>query len=201
MTDKKDTKKKKIIITDNLKPNNTTGKGKPKFNMTYFYVAIILVLFGIQFFSGGSKAVKTDWHTVKQTMIKNGDVEKIIVLNKQKANIYLKKESFPKYEEKLGNGFSKPSVTGPHYFFSFASADKLEENLKAAYEEYNLSDEISVDYDETYDWGGILNFLFPIALIVFFWWFIFWHTYILWTQWRHFSQLAISNSFRGRHGC
>jgi AFG3 family protein len=166
------TKKKKDIPLDPLKPNNTS-KGKPKFNMTYFYVAIILVLFGIQFFSTGSSPVKTVWLEVKNTMIQNGDVEKIIVLNKSEAHIYLKKESYEKYTEKLGTGFSKPSVTGPHFYFTFASPDKFEENLDAALAEYGLQDEIYIDYDETYDWGGILNFLFPIALIIFFWWFIF----------------------------
>lgn len=167
-----DTKKKKNNITDNLKPS-TNGKGKPKFNMTYFYVAIILVLFGIQFFSGGNKAVKTNWHQVKSTMIQNGDVEKIIVLNKAEANIYLKKGSYEKYNDMLGTGFTKPTVEGPHFFFTFASPDKFEENLNAALLEYSIKEEIPIEYDETYDWGGILNFLFPIALIIFFWWFIF----------------------------
>jgi cell division protease FtsH len=169
-----DNNKKKNNFSDNFKPK-AGGNGKPRFNMTYFYIAIILILFGVQFFSGGSAAVETTWHEVKQTMIQNGDVERIVVLNRSQADIYLKKDSYSKYEEKLGTGFSKPSIAGPHYFFNIGSTDRFEENLENAMTDYNVaqSEEIPIEYKDTYDWSGIVNFLFPIALIVFFWWFIF----------------------------
>lgn len=168
-----DNNAKKNNFSGNFKPNKGPNKNKPKFNMTYFYVAIILILFGIQFFSGGSNAVQTTWYQAKKTMIKDSDVEKIIVINGKEANIYLKKESYSKYEEELGTGFSKPSIGGPHFYYTFPSTEQMVQDLKDAYREYNLPEEIPVDYKDTYDWGGIFNFLFPIALIIFFWWFIF----------------------------
>lgn len=166
-------KKKKNSFTDNFKPK-TPGSGKPKFNMTYLYIAII-VLLGIQFFSGGNAAVETTWYEVKRTMILNGDVQKIVVLNKSEANIYLKKDSYEKYSEKLGSGFSKPTVSGPHFYFTIGSTEGFEQNLKEAYDAYNIpdSEEIPIEYQDTYDWGGIFQILFPIGLIIFFWWFLF----------------------------
>ncbi len=173
-----DKKKKSDINPDTpVNPVNPLKKGnaKPKFNMTYFYLALLLLLIGFNFFSGGKGPIETTWHEAKRTMIHDNDVQKIVVVNKTQANIYLKKESYEKYKQKLGDGFKKPAVIGPHYFFAIGSTDKFEENLEKAYADYNLSEnnEIPVEYKETYDWGGILNFLFPIALIIFFWWFIF----------------------------
>ncbi|HPR32329.1 MAG TPA: ATP-dependent zinc metalloprotease FtsH [Prolixibacteraceae bacterium] len=155
--------------------SKNSAQGKPKFNMTWVYIALIMILFGIQIFSGGKRAVETTWMKVKNTMLQSSDIEKIVVLNKSEANIYIKKESYSKYEEKLGKGFSKPGIAGPHFFFTIGSVDKFEENLETAYELFQTpeSDKIPIIYDDTYDWGSLINILFPIALIVFFWWFIF----------------------------
>jgi cell division protease FtsH len=156
----------------NVKPKSN---GKPKFNMTFFYVALILILLGVNFFTSSSKPVETTWHEVKKTMIPDGDIEKIVVLNKNQANIYLKETSFEKYKDKLGKGFNKPGVLGPQFFFVIGSVDKFEENLEKAYADLEKVDSefIPVTYNDTYDWSSLLSILFPIALIVFFWWFIF----------------------------
>ncbi len=154
-----------------FKPKGNSAK-KPKFNMTYFYVLLLALLLGFQFFGGQKKAVETTWYEVRNTMILNQDVEKIVVLNKDEANIYLKADRVSAYADKLGKGFSKPAETGPHFSFSIGSVDKFEENLENFTEENNL-DSIPIGYKKTYDWSGILSLLFPIALIIFFYWFIF----------------------------
>nr|MDA3928724.1 ATP-dependent zinc metalloprotease FtsH [Prolixibacteraceae bacterium] len=165
---------KKNNFPNNFKPK-APSNGKPKFNMTYFYVAIILMLFGIQFFSGGSNAKQTTWYEVKRGMFQNGDIEKFEIVNQKMVNVYLKKDSYTKYESELGSGYSKPGIEGPHFFYENPSIERIGVDIDNAYKEYNFSpdQEVPVIYKETYDWGGILNFLFPIALIVFFWWFIF----------------------------
>ncbi|HKM95008.1 MAG TPA: ATP-dependent zinc metalloprotease FtsH [Prolixibacteraceae bacterium] len=162
--------KMKNPIPDSLKPKKGVN-GKPKFNLSFLYIAIIVIL-GIQFFMSGKTPVETEWYSVKRTMVQNNDVEKIVVLNKTKANIYLKKDSYAKYKEDLGTGFSAPDANGPHFYFTLGSTDSFESNLEKAWAEYKL-EEFSFEYKETYDWGGILSFLFPVALIIFFWWFIF----------------------------
>jgi AFG3 family protein len=164
--------KNKGGFSDNFKPKSPQGKdGKPKFNMAFIYIALIVIL-GVNFFTSGNSAVETTWYEVKRTMIQNGDVEKIVVLNKSQANIYLNKDKYPNYKEKLGDGFTSPDINGPHFYFTIGSTDTFNENLKEAIKEYN-QDEIPIEYKDTYDWGGIFQFLFPIALLVFFWWFIF----------------------------
>ncbi|HKK81253.1 MAG TPA: ATP-dependent zinc metalloprotease FtsH, partial [Prolixibacteraceae bacterium] len=169
---KKNDPKSKGGFSENFKPKSPQGKGgKPKFNMAFIYIALIVVL-GVNFFTSGNSAVETTWYEVKRTMIQNGDVEKIVVLNKSQANIYLHKDSYAKYKDKLGTGFTAPDINGPHFFFTIGSTDTFNENLKEAINDYN-QEEIPIEYKETYDWGGVFQFLFPIALLVFFWWFIF----------------------------
>lgn len=160
--------------SENKRPKQQVNN-KPKFNMTYFYVLIIVALLGINIFTSGNKAVETTWHEVKTTMIKNNDIERIVVINREEANVYLKKDSYEKYKEKLGKGFSKPGVSGPHFFFTIGSIDKFEENIDKVYSDLNTqeSEIIPIIYKDTYDWSGLLSIIFPIALIVFFWWFIF----------------------------
>lgn len=160
-------------------PFSQKPNGKPKrsmrFNMSYFYLILLFIVFGINFFMGGSGPVESTWKEVRNTMIKNKDVDKIVVLNKNEAAIYLKKESFDKYTKELGKGFSKPKISGPHFSFTIGSVDKFEENLNRAFEDfgYEEADYVPVIYDETFNWSGILSFLLPLVLIIFFYWFIF----------------------------
>ena len=62
----------------------TTGGAKftPKFNPVYIYGIILIAFLAIQFYSSGGTPVETSWQEVKNTMLKNGDIEKIIVVNK-----------------------------------------------------------------------------------------------------------------------
>jgi AFG3 family protein len=149
--------------------------GKPKFNMTIFYVLLLVVLLGINFFSRSGKPVETTWHEVKNTMLKDGDIEKFTILNRSQANIYLKETSYEKYKDKIGTGFSKPNVIGPHFSFTIGSVDKFEENLEKAYQDFQFAETevIPVNYNDTYDWGGLFGIIFPILIIIVFWWFIF----------------------------
>jgi cell division protease FtsH len=159
---------------NNYKPKSS-GPAKPKFNMTFFYLALIIILLGIQFFSGRDHAVETTWHEVKGTMLKNNDIEKVVIVNKTTANIYLKEASYEKYKEKIGKGFTKPGISGPQFYFTIGSVDKFEENMEKAYQDLQTPDNeiVPIIYDDTYDWGNLISYLFPIALIIFFYWFIF----------------------------
>ncbi|MBN1768603.1 MAG: ATP-dependent zinc metalloprotease FtsH [Prolixibacteraceae bacterium] len=170
--EKSGAQKGKGNFSDNFKPRSPQNKdGKPKFNMLYIYLAIMIIL-GVNFFTSGKTTVDTNWLEVKKTIIRNGDVEKILVLNGKQVNIYLKKESYPKYKEKLGSGFSSPDINGPHFSFKIQSVEVFESNVKEALEEYGV-EEFTILYDDTTDWSGVLSFLFPVALLIFFWWFIF----------------------------
>ena len=97
------------------RPLGNGNKMTPKFNPIYIYGILLLAFFAIQYFSTGGTPVETNWQEVKNTMLKNGDIEKIIVINKSQADIYLKESAYEKYKSKLEQGFSSPAKAGASF--------------------------------------------------------------------------------------
>ena len=157
---------------NSFKPKSPTGGNKPKFNIAYFYIAAIVIIFGLNYFMSSGTAVPISTREVKTRLIQNGDIDKIVILNKEIAQIYLKKESYSKYKEELGSGLSKPGESGPHFQVEIGSVDYFLGEIDKACEEYNQP-EVDVLNKTTTDWSSILSFLLPIALLVFFYWFVF----------------------------
>lgn len=157
---------------NSFKPKSSPSGNKPKFNIAYFYLAAIVIIFGLQYFMSSGSAVDISSKDLKTRLIRNGDVDKIVILNGKIANIYLKADSYSKYKDELGSGLKKPGEAGPHYTTSIGSEEYFRNDIKDAWEEYNQP-EIDVLNKETYDWSNILSFVLPIGLLVFFYWFIF----------------------------
>ncbi len=147
---------------------------KPKFNPYWFY-GIIAVLFLLvnYYFSGSKGPVETNWNKVKTTMLANHDIEKIVVLNNEKALITIKSDRLSKYQKEMEGTFSKPSETGPHFYFVIGSVETFEQKLSEAQE--NFGDErIEAEYLKERNWmGDILWSLGPFVIIILLWWWIF----------------------------
>ncbi len=153
--------------------SNLTGSGKdgkPKFNFYWIYGILAVVLFGIQFLNMGEESKQTDWRELK-AMIEDNDVAKIILVNKETAEIFIKEESLSKekYKDlKKGN-----AITGktPQYYYNVGSVDKFYEDVEEA--QKGKDNPVYVETEIRHDWGGeILNWiLFPALLIGV--WFLF----------------------------
>ena len=154
--------------------SNLTGGGKngdkPKFNFYWIYGILAVVLFGIQFLGMGDDGKQTDWREFK-TMLEDGDVAKIILVNKETAEIFIKTENLTKDKYKdLSKG---NSITGktPQYYFNVGSVDKFYEDVESA--QKGLNQPVYVETEIRHNWGGeVLNWiLFPALLIGI--WFLF----------------------------
>ena len=100
-------------MTDNTNDNQAPDKKpdknlKPRFNTNWIFavLAVSLILFSL--FNNG-KTVQQTTKTEIMSMIASRDIDKIIVVNKEQAEIYLKKEAlesgrYPKLP-KPGSGF------------------------------------------------------------------------------------------------
>ena len=150
-------------------------KGKsPKLNPYWIYGLAILAFFAIQFFSFGGSPIETNWQYVKNTMIKNHDIEKIEIINKEKAQIYLKKDSYEDYAKKLDKGINPPAKTGPHFFFNIGSVETFNDNLNAAEKDYLEDEKIPINYKVVRNYmGEIFTWIFPFLIIILLWWWIF----------------------------
>ncbi|HOI49986.1 MAG TPA: ATP-dependent metallopeptidase FtsH/Yme1/Tma family protein, partial [Prolixibacteraceae bacterium] len=154
-----------------LVPNNR----KPKFNPYWFYglVAILFIIVNF-YFSSSRGPVQTNWNKVKSTMLANNDIERIVVINNEKANIYIKKDRLSKYEKELSGTFSKPAELGPHFYFVIGSVETFESKLAEAQAALPDSEKIEAEYRNERNWmGEILWTIGPFVLIILLWWWIF----------------------------
>jgi AFG3 family protein len=153
---------------------NKKNDGKPpKFNAYWIYGIIAIVFIVVQIYIGNTHGpVETNWSKVKSTMLASQDIERIVVVNDKKANIYLKKDRLKNYEQEFSGNLSKPSDNGPHFTFNIGSVETFERNLREA--QNDSPDEILPEYKEERNWGAeILWTIGPFALIILLWWWIF----------------------------
>jgi len=154
------------------KPSGSGVKPTPKFNLIYVYGILLIAFIAIQYYTSNGTPMETSWQEVKNTMLKNGDIEKIVVVNKSQSEIYLKEASFDKYKSKFGQGFGTPTKVGPHFFFTIGSVDVFEKNLENAQAEFGENSKVTLTYETHVNYfGEILNWLFvPIILIAIWFW-------------------------------
>jgi len=156
--------------------NNGADKPKPKFNIYWVYGAIAVLFIGLQFFSISPKAKEISMQDFERNMLKNGDVAKIVVVNKDRANIYIKQDRLDdaKYKDAGDNAFSRASKDGPHFYFTIGSMEYFERWLNEAQETYLSGEYIEVSYKTQPNYiRDLAGWLFPIIIIVAIWLFIF----------------------------
>ena len=117
--------------------------------------------------SGDSDPKEVTWNRFEQEMLKNHDVSKIVVINKEKAMIYIKADKLK--EARYADSKATPafSSNNPQYFFTIGSVESFEQNLVRATEKYSPDEPIDVKYETRQDrLGPILNWIiFPLLLI------------------------------------
>ncbi|MBU8892059.1 MAG: ATP-dependent zinc metalloprotease FtsH [Bacteroidales bacterium] len=164
---------------DNNKQNNPTNPGnkfKPKFSVYWIYGLIAVVFIGMQLLSFSPKPREITMQEFERDMLRNGDVAKIVVVNKEKANIYIKEDrlSDPRYNDLNGGTFAKVSKDGPHFFFTIGSMEYFEKWINEAQGDYNKGNYIEVSYKSQPNYmRDIIGWVFPILIILAIWLFIF----------------------------
>lgn len=159
------------LNSDDLRPENgdTATKKKtnlPKFNFYWIY-GVVAVVFLATWFIPHDVALKSTWFEVNNNMLKSHDVSKIIIVNKNRADVYLKKESLSneKYKKLRDKGVFTDNV-GPHYYFEIGDVKQFNDDLKDAQKDFLDNEKISVEYVTQSDlFGGLLNWL-PILILI-----------------------------------
>ena len=142
---------------------------KPKFNFYWIYGILAVVFIGIQFINLGGSAEKTDWRNLK-TMLKDGDVEKIILVNKETAEIYILPDRLNQEKYKDVNKGSNIGQQSAHFYYNVSDPATFMQEVKEAQE--GMMDQVYVESETRHNWGGeILGWIFPIALLVGVWFF------------------------------
>ena len=158
----------------NNKNKKTIPPKKPKFNPYWIYAGLFLFFIGLNFF--GSDALSGENKTSPAQFfqyLKDGDVEKVDIVNRREAKVYLTKEAEEKevHKKSIPTALFGDSNNIPNYTFEFGDLQNFENQLKEI--KANNSISTSVEYKtETNPWGELLFSLLPFILLIGFWIFI-----------------------------
>jgi len=142
-----------------------------KFNFYWIYGIIAVLFFGIQILNVNTTS-ETSWQEFNRTMLQTKEVDKVVVVNRDIAQIFIKKDLLKrdKYKDVSQKSFGNSVNEGPHYFFQISSPDNLEEKLKEAQKDFQEEDIIEIKYTTQKDViGDAFSWVFPILIMVAIW--------------------------------
>lgn len=154
-------------------PKNTPQPRLPRFNIFWIYGAIAVFIIGWSLFSTeNADPLKSDWSVV-EPLIEQGEVERIRVVNRETAEVFLKKEAAEKYRNGDEGALKRLPATGAHLYFTIPSVDALREDLQLAESQLPTEERAVVVYEnEKGNWMDVLGTVLPWVLIVAFWFFL-----------------------------
>ncbi len=151
---------------------------KPKFNSNWIFAILIVSFLAINLFYGGKTSPKIQTRELKE-MITNHDIERLVIVNKEAAEIYLKKEAiesgrYPDLPKNNGGriGFGVPK---PHYTINIGDLATFEEFLLQEQKTagYNDNDIIFPETEKRTNYlGEILGWTLPFIILIFLWMFM-----------------------------
>ncbi|MBI9033743.1 MAG: ATP-dependent zinc metalloprotease FtsH [Bacteroidales bacterium] len=149
-------------------PNLKKGlNGKPKFQLYWIYIALFAILTFNMFYNWGDSVQDIDWGDLKEMLI-DEDVEKLVVVNREYAEIYIKQDKLntPKYKDLETGGLG----TSAHYTYVVGDVTLFSDQVKEVQE--RLNDPIYIKFDNQRDWSGdVLSWIIPLALLIGVWYF------------------------------
>ncbi|MBU0488868.1 MAG: ATP-dependent zinc metalloprotease FtsH [Bacteroidetes bacterium] len=172
------------------RPKNYGQKSnKPKLSFYWIYAIIAVVFIALQFMNWSGETSDINWQEFK-VMIEKKDVSKIVVVNDEVAEIYIKKEKLAdtSYREVREQGMGATN-TGPHYQYRFLTMESFQKDLEVLQNEINTRDttglaiaekakvltenSIIISPETRRDWTGeLLGWVIPIAVFVIIWLYI-----------------------------
>ncbi|WP_418409422.1 ATP-dependent zinc metalloprotease FtsH [Alistipes sp.] len=154
------------------KNNNKLNMNMPRPSMMWIWGLIGAFIIGWYVFGDvNDTPVSSDWTTVQQ-MVEKGDVEKIQIVNRDQAQVFLRKEAAEQYRrDSVDKRFRRMPETGVQLIFTIGSVDSFREDLKAA--EQQSGQTVPVVYENKENgWTNVLINLLPWVLIIGVWIFV-----------------------------
>ncbi len=152
-------------------PQNDNPNSNRRFIIYIVILAILIIVSFVDF--GGGSSNEINWNKFENEMLVNGYVEKVVVVNRERADVYLKPESLDKFSgASRGSGFF--SGAAPAFYFTIGDVESFENKLAEAQKDMPKEQRVSVEYKTEHDYlGSIISWIFPIILILVLWWFVF----------------------------
>jgi cell division protease FtsH len=150
------------------KPKPSSGGGS---NFYWIYGIITLLFIGSYFYNVGTntREIKTKEFT---EMLGAADVKEITVVNKEYAEITIKKEklSKPEYKNLKSPNMSASLEKGPHYNYTIGSVEDLNKIIDTA--QVSVAPELRIhpSYESRKNWSGeIISWVILLGVVFLFW--------------------------------
>ena len=136
----------------------------PRPNIMWLWSAITLIIVGYWLFNNEETApVKSDWAAVEQ-MVADGDVEKIVVVNREEARVVLKEGKAESYKER-DLRYKQIPKSGHQFYFNIGSVDSFKADLEKAEEQTGNNVVLSFENEKPWYDSWLMGLLPWIAMI------------------------------------
>ncbi len=154
----------------NKDKDNKSNLPKFKFSSYWIYGAVLLAIIAVQFFSSGDLATKTISKNEFNEILRENDISKILVVNKNVAQVFIKEEAIAKsrYKKLMNSAFYRKGSS--LYEYNFGDLQNFENDLETAKKDnkltFDLKNESRTSMLETL--FSFLPFIILIAIWLFF---------------------------------
>ena len=164
---------KKGFKPENGKPGMPQNDNPNSNRRFIIYIVILVALIVVSFIDFGGGANEINWNKFENEMLLTNDVEKVVVVNRERADVYLKPESLDKFSG-AARGSGIFSGAAPAFYFTIGDVESFEAKLAEAQKDMPKEQRVVVEYKTEHDYlGSIISWIFPIILILVLWWFVF----------------------------
>jgi len=150
-------------------------KNGKSFNWWWIYIFILISLIITSIISKRNNSTEITWQEFENKIIGKSKIEKIIVVDGEKADVYLSNQNVENKNTKqpLKKVNSTPNNKLPNYTFTIGSLESFERKLEALEKNKTPAEKIQVSYIKQGNWLlGVFSWLMPIILMIALWFFI-----------------------------
>ncbi|GHV65959.1 ATP-dependent zinc metalloprotease FtsH [Bacteroidia bacterium] len=156
-------------ITPINKGKGKNNKKKPILSGSWLPLLLAFGVIAFSFYTSEQKAVKSNWQEVKVKMLEKDKVQKLVIVNQERADVYIISDKIEDFSQLVAKGY-KNSTPGPHFTFTIGSMEGFEKQIAELKATSSAVKDINIEYEKEYDgWGNLISFILPFLLIAAIW--------------------------------
>ena len=154
---------------------NKENRNTHKYRLPVPWLVILLIagFFLLPYLMGDKSAEKEiSWQTFHNEILSRNAIEKLVIINKEKVEVYIKKEKInePYFKTSLKIKNEDDAKAGPHYWFSIGSVGTFEKKMDEAEKNIPVNERTEIRYAQSSRlFPELITWLIPLALLFFFW--------------------------------
>ena len=164
-------------MDNNEEKPNENKKENPKsvYKFPIYWLVILLAAGFFLFptlFGGSPTGKEISWQKFSNEILIRKAVEKLVIINKEKVEVYIKKEKIndPYFKTSLKKKYGNVAQPGPHYWFSIGSVETFEKKMEEAEKNIPATERTEIQYIQSSRlFPELISWLIPLALLFFFW--------------------------------